>query len=412
MKNTTHLVASLTLLGCGAVVAQENGAASPQLTRLDLAGTAGCRAGSPRIRGGPGVVLSNLAAGIGRDEPFDEDESCTPVLPGWNKITGPNDTGYTDWWSYPGSSYASYGVGASSLFTFPNPGATGQYPDADQSGACYLTWRPGYNDSVLFDGLNPGTAPLSVFAWNGSGWVQQTGVIQRNAAIMQRSVFLTNVGGLSFTASFSGGNTTSYNGQATVQDAVYFASQRCLTAGTEFGFFRQINGSSYDKSLFFYWGLNENCPSQSTHTWYCATSTDGGRTYTEIRTQTTYGIFQIPIPSLGQAWRYYVWLSHGAGGYVWNFRVTDPSGTTLEPCDTSGHTSGCTMSATPGGTSDPFNSFAAAMLDTATNGALGGYIVVGSLNAQSDTYYSGSDSPTMIIGDVWAPAYSTRRGRL
>jgi len=383
MTSTARIAAILVLAGCG-TAAEVNQTPADQPVRPS---PARCR------------TFARNAAALARPE------TCAAVSPLWIKITGPNDPGETDWWSYPGSSNVSYGVGLASPFQAPNPGAPGHYPDADQTGPCYLSWRPGYSDAVRYDGLHAAAPPVAVFTWNGSAWEQQTGLIEREAAVVQRSVFLTNVGGLSFSATFTGGTTTSFNGQASVQDAIFYTSQRCFTGGTEFGFFRQIDGGPSDNLLFFYWGLNMNCPDLSEQTWYCALSTDGGQTYADVKTQTRYGIFEIPIPSLGQPWRYSVWLSGGPGAYVWNLRVTDPSGTTVMPCDTNGRTVECTMLATPGGITDPFNEFAASMLQTAANRALGGYIVLGSLNMLTATYYVGSDPPSMVVGDVWAPAY-------
>ncbi len=84
-----------------------------------------------------------------------------------------------------------------------------------------------------------------------------TGPVARSPLLSYESGKASGRKGIGVQAAFSG-KADSHNG-ASLTDAVFFHTDPCYRANTEFGFSRPVTGTGHDATVYFYYEANANC---------------------------------------------------------------------------------------------------------------------------------------------------------
>ncbi len=147
--------------------------------------------------------------------------------------------------------------------------------------------------------------------WSGP----ESGPIYRNPAYIEISAVTRGWKGIALQVSYQG-KIDSPNGH-TLVDSVFFHTERCYRASTEFGFSHYVKGRPGDAQIFFYYEINANCQPKGK----CRVH-GTGETLTDTRVN-----LPIPIPTVrnsrgGSDWLYEAYLT--GGGAKWHIRVVDP----------------------------------------------------------------------------------------
>jgi hypothetical protein len=322
----------------------------------------------------------------------------------WVIVPGPHDTGLKDVFN-PSNTWTS-GIPASNQvypstlglpaeFTIPQPTTYTGSSDTTLPSPC------SYTDTFT-DGLTSYNPNLR--------FMNETGTISRSpGSYVQRSTYLTDVAGLAMQATFGAGLGTS---ATATQESVFYHSQRCFDATTEFGFFRNINGNATSEwTLNFYYADNANCPTSGTHECQIFETVGGWTTITNnLFTNATVSIPQCPDSASSgtdYSWVYRAWVTKPSG-YQWNITVTDPYTGTAPPTTSHGITCNATTSSAtlaissswlPLAITGSTTQYASAMR---ANTGLAGYITLTSALYGTSAPSSG---PTMTLLHIWAPTY-------
>jgi len=142
-----------------------------------------------------------------------------------------------------------------------------------------------------------------------------TGPVYRNPTYLEVSVFGSGRKGLAAQVSFAG-EVDASNGN-TLVESVFFHTDRCYHASTEFGFSHHINGLPGDGQVYFYYEVNANC-----HPTGKCRVRETGENLVDQRTNVPLAIPAGPNSHGGSDWVYEAYLVDGGG--QWRIRVADP----------------------------------------------------------------------------------------
>jgi hypothetical protein len=329
----------------------------------------------------------------------------------WYIVPGPNDSG-TDVFK-PSNTFASgipasnqiYPTGTlSNEFVLPSTASSSGGNDASLPNPC------DYQD-VFTDGLSQWNPGVEYYGVNESSPIYRGGS-PGGGVSLNRSTSMTNIAGLAVQVTLTGTGTSGTN----QQQSIFYHSQRCYTAGTEFGFYRNVDGVTADQTSFvFYYSDNTNCYNVAN---YCEVYEGAEIGWVEITNNVFTGI-PISIPQCPNSassgtdysWRYQAWLSESGSSYYWNVNVIDPYTLDAPPSTSQGiscsasnnsslsnpiDSSWAPMSAT-GYTA--YSGYADAMIN---NAGLAGYITLTSALLSGSPLSSG---PTMTAVRIWSPTY-------
>lgn len=142
-----------------------------------------------------------------------------------------------------------------------------------------------------------------------------TGPVYRNPAYLEVSPLASGRKGLAARVSFAG-QVNSYNGN-TLIESVFFHTDRCYHASTEFGFSHYVKGLPGDDRVFFYYEANANCKP----TGKCRVR-GTGEYLVDRRVNLPLTIPAGPNSRGGPDWLYEAYLVNA--GSDWRVRVVDP----------------------------------------------------------------------------------------
>jgi len=142
-----------------------------------------------------------------------------------------------------------------------------------------------------------------------------TGPVYRNPTYSEVSTLGSGRKGLAVQVAYSGSAAAS-NGNMLVE-SVFFHSDRCYHASTEFGFSHSVRGQPADNQISFYYELNANCqPVGKCRVHGTNENLIDQRVNTAITIPTEHNSHG------GSDWLYEAWLING--GSQWHVRVVDP----------------------------------------------------------------------------------------
>ena len=142
-----------------------------------------------------------------------------------------------------------------------------------------------------------------------------SGPIYRNPSFIQVSALTHGWKGIAVHAAFEG-QVDGFNGH-TLIESVFFHTDRCYRAATEFGFSHYVKGLAGPDKIFFYYEINANCKPEGK----CRIH-GSGDALSDERVNIPVAIPAQPNSHGGSDWLYEAILVDG--GAKWRIRVVDP----------------------------------------------------------------------------------------
>jgi hypothetical protein len=262
----------------------------------------------------------------------------------------------------------------------------GSFGEPDDTGCTY-------GDTYVSGIPGAPALPMQVTGHSSSALISRD-----NPTYIYRTSELADVRGIGVQGSFQGTGTGGAGGMANgnvLTQSVFYHSQRCYTATTEFGFARTVGAPSGDvgpNTLLFYYSIYTNCPDNCLINNVLETQIGG---YSLKLSSPMVTQVSIPIPqtlnSAGRTdWLYEAWLVESGGNYTWNIVV-------LDPVDYAQQGSKITL----GPVQSWFVQYANQMLN---NGGLNGYMTITSnLSAQWSPVPNPDYSVSLRVVNLFAP---------